>query len=61
MLEVETSVSYKVKIKIPKWWNTGSRIHLNDLIANEQVEFDNNFVIINIPANFGSVVIKLIK
>ena len=58
---VETAENYKIKIKIPKWWNTGSRIHLNDLIANEQVEFDNNFVIINIPANFGSVVIKLIK
>ncbi len=52
---------YKIKIKKPKWWNQQSKIFLNDIIYIKYNKHDNEFIEINIPANFGIVKIKLIK
>ena len=61
---ITTQLGYKIKIKKPKWWNKQSEIYLNDrtdLVYVQNNEDSNEFIEIDIPSYFGSLVIKLTK
>jgi hypothetical protein len=58
------STNYKIRIRTPKWWNRESKISLNEKIDINTVESNegkNDFIEVNIPANIGPVIIKLVK
>jgi hypothetical protein len=52
--------SYHVKIKQPIWWDQQSKILVNEQAYDER-NIEENFIDIIIPANYGSIEIKLVK
>ena len=52
--------SYHIKIKQPEWWDRQSKILINKQAYDER-NIEDDFIDIIVPANFGSIVIELVK